>query len=420
MKNIFKTMAPFLLSLALITVGFLGFAKIYAAVVTPAFPAALNLFTEGEVIEEEDWNAIEIRIGETGTTTRSTLTFQVNDLMASTTLPQITTLLGLTSTGALNVGSITSGFGAINIGSDALTTTGLLSFGTALGTSATTTNFFSTTASSTNLFSAAANIGALTVTSCTGCAGSAGGSDTQVQFNDSTAFGGDAGFVYNKTTDLATLTNLITTSSTSTSATSTSLFSTTASSTNLFASAFNFGSSILSLVTNTITAGATAIINFGSAVSFKIPTGSSFSATAEGQLYHDNTSDNLTFSTSTDATSNVVFGSATTTLYAFTVASTSPDFINGGVIELPAHHLAQVAIAFICKADAGTSVVVNLSSIAGSSDTNTATCTTTSTQFNITTNAGFAAYAAPRLEIGAITGSVDRLSIRVVGYRTAP
>jgi hypothetical protein len=32
-----------------------------------------------------------------------------------------------------------------------------------------------------------------------------GGSDTQVQFNDSSAFGGDAGFTYNKTTDTATL-----------------------------------------------------------------------------------------------------------------------------------------------------------------------------------------------------------------------
>jgi hypothetical protein len=32
-----------------------------------------------------------------------------------------------------------------------------------------------------------------------------GGSNTQVQFNDSSAFGGDAGFTYNKTTDTATL-----------------------------------------------------------------------------------------------------------------------------------------------------------------------------------------------------------------------
>lgn len=37
-------------------------------------------------------------------------------------------------------------------------------------------------------------------------AGTPGGSDTQVQFNDSGSFGGDAGFTYNKTTDIATLT----------------------------------------------------------------------------------------------------------------------------------------------------------------------------------------------------------------------
>lgn len=40
---------------------------------------------------------------------------------------------------------------------------------------------------------------------------SPGGSDTQVQFNDSGTFGGDAGFTYNKTTDALTLTNLVVT-----------------------------------------------------------------------------------------------------------------------------------------------------------------------------------------------------------------
>lgn len=35
--------------------------------------------------------------------------------------------------------------------------------------------------------------------------GSPGGSDTQIQFNDASAFGGDSGFTYNKTTDSATL-----------------------------------------------------------------------------------------------------------------------------------------------------------------------------------------------------------------------
>lgn len=41
-----------------------------------------------------------------------------------------------------------------------------------------------------------------------GGSGSPGGSDTQVQFNDGGAFGGDSGFTYNKDTDTATVTNL--------------------------------------------------------------------------------------------------------------------------------------------------------------------------------------------------------------------
>ena len=42
-----------------------------------------------------------------------------------------------------------------------------------------------------------------------GGGGTPGGSDTQVQFNDAGSFGGDAGFTYNKTTDTATIGNLI-------------------------------------------------------------------------------------------------------------------------------------------------------------------------------------------------------------------
>ena len=45
----------------------------------------------------------------------------------------------------------------------------------------------------------------ITIAASGGGGGTPGGSDTQVQFNDSSAFGGDAGFTYNKTTDVATL-----------------------------------------------------------------------------------------------------------------------------------------------------------------------------------------------------------------------
>lgn len=42
-----------------------------------------------------------------------------------------------------------------------------------------------------------------------GGGGAPGGSDTQIQFNDGGSFGGDAGFVYNKTTDSVTVTGAI-------------------------------------------------------------------------------------------------------------------------------------------------------------------------------------------------------------------
>lgn len=134
MKDFIKTIAPFLISLAILVGGF----SVYAASITPVFPTSLNNFSEGDVIEEEDWNAIELTIGETSTTSKATLHGKWNDLFASTTMPQITTLLNLTSTGALNAGSITSGFGSIDLGSDVFTTTGLGTFGGFISTASST------------------------------------------------------------------------------------------------------------------------------------------------------------------------------------------------------------------------------------------------------------------------------------------
>ena len=54
-----------------------------------------------------------------------------------------------------------------------------------------------------------------------GGGGTPGGSDTQVQFNDAGSFGGDAGFTYNKTTDVATLGGLLLSGLTASSAVAT-------------------------------------------------------------------------------------------------------------------------------------------------------------------------------------------------------
>ena len=77
---------------------------VYAAVITPSFPTTANNFSEGDVIEEEDWNALENTIGITSTTSKSTLHGKWNDLFASTTMPQLTTLLNVTSVGTIGTG----------------------------------------------------------------------------------------------------------------------------------------------------------------------------------------------------------------------------------------------------------------------------------------------------------------------------
>lgn len=291
------------------------------------------------------------------------------------------------------------------------TTTSVNTFPNLLSTNATSTNFYvSNNASTTNLYlstgtcsgSNALNVVGGLVT-CGAVTGSGSASTTLLA--DNNTFSGLNTF--SSLLSLATFTG--------TNGTTTNFYTGTASSTNLFASAFNFGSSILSLVGDTITAGARAIIDFGSAISFKLPSNTSPTLNSPGQLAHDTTSEN--FVATSTAGYSYTFGGATTTLYSFTVASTSADFVNGGIIELPSHWLPQVVTGVICDADAGTSVVVNLSD--GTNDTNTVTCTTTETQFAISSNNSFTALEDIRLEVGAITGTVDRLSLRFIGYRQA-
>ena len=170
---------------------------------------------------------------------------------------------------------------------------------------------------------------------------------------------------------------------------------------------------------NLLTATNASTTNLTVGTSLQIPNSASQANAGVGYISQDTTSNNLLMATSTAMATPIVFASATTTLYSFVMASTSASFVSGGYVELPADPLAERVNAIICKADGGTSVVVGISSISGATDSNTVTCTTTSTQFAFTSNNGFAAYAGSRVEIGTVTGVVDKLSIRLIGYRTS-
>ncbi len=159
----------------------------------------------------------------------------------------------------------------------------------------------------------------------------------------------------------------------------------------------------------------TGVLNFGGATSLEIPNTTAPTVNAIGELALDTTSGNLILATSTNSTS-VVFGGATTTLYAFSIASTSPELVSGGALEFPSHFQTQVVTAIICSVDGGTSVIINLSDT-GTNDTNAVTCTTSVQQFALTSNIHFTEYEDIRAEIGTVTGVVDYLIVRVVGYR---
>ena len=155
----------------------------------------------------------------------------------------------------------------------------------------------------------------------------------------------------------------------------------------------------------------TGVYDFGGTTSFEITNGTGPTVDAVGEIAWDTTSGNLVIATST--TGYVVLGSATTTLYSATASTTS--IISGTIIDIPSHPLPQTVTSVWCKVSSATSLVVNLSD--GTNDTNAVTCTTTGTQYAITSNAGFTAYEAIRLEFGTKTGDTGYLSFRIMGYR---
>jgi len=153
--------------------------------------------------------------------------------------------------------------------------------------------------------------------------------------------------------------------------------------------------------------------DFGGATSVELPNSTSPSLDAAGEIALDTTSNNLVMATST--TGHFVVASATTTLYSFT-ASTSP-LTSGTNIDVPSHPLQQVATSIWCKVSSGTSIVINLSD--GTNDTNAITCTTTGTQYALTSNNTFTSYEAIRMEVGTKTGDTGYLAARVMGYRVS-
>jgi len=161
----------------------------------------------------------------------------------------------------------------------------------------------------------------------------------------------------------------------------------------------------------------TGIHDFGSAV-LEITNGTAPVIDAVGEIALDTTDNQLLIATSTNAGSPAVIPTMQR-LWGATIASTSPDFINGGRIFMPLQRDGFTIKEIHCTVDSGTSVVINISNSGGTTDTETVTCTTSATSdTDITSNPTYASGSLNSLEIGTITGTVDYLTFTVYGVYT--
>ena len=160
----------------------------------------------------------------------------------------------------------------------------------------------------------------------------------------------------------------------------------------------------------------TGVYDFGGATSFEIPNGTAPTVDTTGEIALDTTDNQLLIGDGVGTAR--VFGRAETTLFSFTLASTSVDFFNGGVIPIAKNIKDGRDITqFRCYVDGGTSVVVNISD--GTNDTESITCATTVTSdTDVATNSTFTADEKWEVQIGTITGAVDYLTFEAYGYIT--
>ncbi|MFH1520380.1 MAG: hypothetical protein ABID61_01920 [Candidatus Micrarchaeota archaeon] len=80
---------------------FIGLFAVFVTYAANTFPTSENNWTDGDVIESDWANQLEYRIGATSTTSPSTITYQLDQLMGTTTLPNLS-IIGTITTGVWN------------------------------------------------------------------------------------------------------------------------------------------------------------------------------------------------------------------------------------------------------------------------------------------------------------------------------
>lgn len=145
--------------------------------------------------------------------------------------------------------------------------------------------------------------------------------------------------------------------------------------------------------------------------SLEIPNGTNPTTDTAGEIALDTTDNQFIVD---NGTTDMVFRGEDV-IFKATIASTSVEFVSGGVIPLPPEKDGFVLSQYRCYVVGGTSVVINLSD--GTSDTETITCATTLTSdTDVATNDTFTAGELAEIQFGTVTGDVNYLSFTAYGH----
>jgi hypothetical protein len=199
-----------------------------------------------------------------------------------------------------------------------------------------------------------------------------------------------------------------------------------ATSTNFFAALGTFTNSVISTLLTaanvtvttlltTLNATVTGLLDVGGGV-LEVPNGTGITVDSVGETGID-TSGNQLIVAGADNTAYVI-GSASTTIWSVTVASTSPAFISGGLLAVPMRYDGYTITDIACKVDSGTSKVIAIED-ASANATEDITCSTTATEDDGSiTNATVTSLEEMYIDFGSTSGAVDSVTIIVQGTWT--
>ena len=151
--------------------------------------------------------------------------------------------------------------------------------------------------------------------------------------------------------------------------------------------------------------------DFGGASFLEIPNGTAPTANDPGEIAHD-TSDNQLI------LDDFVVARATTKIWSVTVASTSAEFIAGGLLKVPTELDGYTMTAIRCSVDSGTSKVIAVEDASANSTEDITCATTVTSDDGSITNAAATAAEEMYIDFGATSGAVDTVSITVFGQWT--